>query len=76
MVGYSALLERPEIRDLMALLHGLGSLFQQFYNLADTIIVGRFVGVEALAAGILLCLNNRLLQYLYSSKSLCSFGPM
>ncbi len=23
----------------------LGSLFQQFYNLADTIIVGRFVGV-------------------------------
>ena len=27
----------------------LGSLFQQFYNLADTIIVGRFVGVEALA---------------------------
>ena len=28
----------------------LGSLFQQFYTLADTIIVGRFVGVEALAA--------------------------
>ena len=28
----------------------LGNLFQQFYNLADTIIVGRFVGVEALAA--------------------------
>ena len=28
----------------------LGSMFQQFYNLADTIIVGRFVGVEALAA--------------------------
>ncbi len=28
----------------------LGSLFQQFYNLADTFIVGRFVGVEALAA--------------------------
>ena len=24
----------------------LGSLFQQFYNLADTIIVGRFVGVK------------------------------
>ena len=23
-----------------------GSLFQQFYNLADTIIVGRFVGVD------------------------------
>lgn len=28
----------------------LGSLFQQFYNMADTIIVGRFVGVGALAA--------------------------
>ena len=28
----------------------LGSLFQQFYNLADTIIVGRFVSVDALAA--------------------------
>ena len=28
----------------------LGNLFQQFYALADTIIVGRFVGVEALAA--------------------------
>lgn len=28
----------------------LGSLFQQFYSMADTIIVGRFVSVEALAA--------------------------
>ncbi|MFI3169105.1 MAG: MATE family efflux transporter [Faecalibacterium sp.] len=28
----------------------LGSLFQQFYSMADTIIVGKFVGVEALAA--------------------------
>ena len=28
----------------------LGNLFQQFYSLADTIIVGRFVGVNALAA--------------------------
>ncbi|WP_071429423.1 MATE family efflux transporter [Angelakisella massiliensis] len=28
----------------------LGNLFQQFYNMADTIIVGRFVGVQALAA--------------------------
>lgn len=28
----------------------LGSLFQQFYNMADTIIVSRFVGVGALAA--------------------------
>ncbi len=28
----------------------LGTLFQQFYSMADTIIVGKFVGVEALAA--------------------------
>ncbi len=28
----------------------LGNLFQQFYNLIDTIIVGRFLGEEALAA--------------------------
>ena len=28
----------------------LGNLFQQFYSLADTIIVGRFVGVNALAS--------------------------
>jgi len=26
-----------------------GSIFQQFYNLADTVIVGRFLGVNALA---------------------------
>ncbi len=28
----------------------LGSVFQQFYSMADTIIVGKFIGVEALAA--------------------------
>lgn len=28
----------------------IGNLFQQFYNMVDTIIVGRFVGVKALAA--------------------------
>lgn len=28
----------------------LGNLFQQFYNLADSIIAGRFIGVNALAA--------------------------
>ena len=26
-----------------------GYLFQQFYNLVDTLIVGRFLGVDALA---------------------------
>lgn len=28
----------------------LGNVFQQFYNMADTIIVGKFVGTKALAA--------------------------
>ena len=28
----------------------LGNIFQQFYNMADTVIVGRFVGAGALAA--------------------------
>lgn len=28
----------------------LGNVFQQFYNMADTIIVGKFVGAKALAA--------------------------
>ena len=42
----------------------LGSLFQQFYNLADTIIVGRFVGVEALdAVGSVGGLNLLVLGY-------------
>ena len=28
----------------------IGNVFQQLYNMADTLIVGRFVGEEALAA--------------------------
>ena len=28
----------------------IGNIFQQFYNMVDTIIVGRYVGVDALAA--------------------------
>jgi putative MATE family efflux protein len=28
----------------------IGNIFQQFYNMADTIIVGRYLGVDALAA--------------------------
>jgi len=35
---------------LFALPMLLGNIFQQFYNLADTAIVGKFVGVDALAA--------------------------
>ena len=26
----------------------IGNVFQQFYNMVDTMIVGRFIGVEAL----------------------------
>ena len=28
----------------------IGNIFQQFYSMVDTIIVGRYVGVQALAA--------------------------
>lgn len=28
----------------------IGNIFQQFYSMVDTIIVGRFVGIDALAA--------------------------
>ena len=28
----------------------IGSLFQQLYNMVDTIVVGNFVGTDALAA--------------------------
>ena len=28
----------------------IGNIFQQFYNLADSIIVGRFINADALAA--------------------------
>ena len=46
------LLEGPPGRSLFffALPMILGNLFQQFYNMADSVIVGRFVGTEALAA--------------------------
>ena len=30
----------------------IGNLFQQFYNMADSIIVGRFVGENALAPSL------------------------
>ena len=30
----------------------LGNLLQQFYNIADTLIVGRFLGAKALAVGL------------------------
>ena len=35
---------------LFALPMILGNLFQQFYNIIDSVVVGRFVGEEALAS--------------------------
>ena len=28
----------------------IGNIFQQFYNIADSIVAGKFIGVNALAA--------------------------
>lgn len=44
----------------------LGSFFQQIYNMADSIIVGQFVGSSALAAVGLCCT--------YECFHLCSSG--
>lgn len=45
----------------------LGSFFQQVYNMADSIIVGQFVGSSALAAvGACAALTN--VFYLYSTR--------
>lgn len=49
---HQALIEGAPGRSLFlfALPMILGNLFQQFYNMADSVIVGRYVGAEALAA--------------------------
>ena len=46
------LIQMPPVRALLtlALPMMIGNLFQQFYNMADSVIVGRFVGEQALAA--------------------------
>lgn len=51
----------------------LGTLFQQFYSFVDTVIVGRFVGVDALAAlGTTYSLNFLILGFV---QGLCvGFG--
>ena len=36
----------------------IGNLFQQFYNMVDSIVVGRFVGSNALAA-----VGNRVFEF-------------
>ena len=44
----------------------IGNLFQQFYNIADTIIVGRTVGMQALAAvGCTGCLMFLIIGYVF-----------
>ena len=49
--NYSLLTERPgKALFVFALPMILGNLFQQFYNMTDSVIVGQFVGEEALAA--------------------------
>ena len=46
------LLEGPVLKSILILVGPLviSNLMQQFYNIADTIIVGKFVGANALAA--------------------------
>lgn len=51
MKKYSMLTDSPgKSLFFFALPMIIGNLFQQFYNLADTVIVGRFLGEDALAA--------------------------
>ena len=50
----------------------LGNIFQQFYTMADTMIVGRVVGVEALAAvgagdWLVWQVSHRAFRFLYRS---------
>ncbi|MDR2705762.1 MAG: MATE family efflux transporter [Planctomycetaceae bacterium] len=48
----------------------IGNLFQQFYNIADTYIVGRTIGMNALAAvGCTGCLMFLLLGYIFGFTS-------
>ena len=52
----------------------IGNIFQQLYSMVDTIIVGRFVGVDALAAvgstGSMVFLVNGFANRVY--KWICS----
>ena len=52
----------------------VGNMFQQFYNMADTVIVGRFVGASALAAvgstGTIMFLINGFAQGITSGFSI------
>lgn len=55
----------------------IGNLFQQLYNVADTIIVGRFIGPNALAAvgssfSIMVLLNSIILGFCMGSSTVFS----
>ena len=56
----------------------VGNIFQQLYNMADTIIVGRFVGADALAAvgstGTIMFLLNGFAQGITAGFSVLN-GP-
>ena len=46
-----------------------GNLFQQFYNIADSVIVGKFVGEQALAAVV--TIEQIVLRQTVTTESLC-----
>ena len=55
----------------------IGNLFQQLYNVADTIIVGRFIGLNALAAvgssfSVMVLLNSIILGLCMGSGTVFS----
>ena len=45
----------------------IGNVFQQFYNMVDAVVVGKFVGTKALAA-VKMCIRDR---YRSSCQSSC-----
>lgn len=56
----------------------IGNLFQQLYNVADTIIVGKFIGPNALAAvgssfSVMVLLNSIILGLCMGSSTVFSF---
>ena len=54
----------------------LGNIFQQFYNMVDTIIVGQYLGEDALAAvGSTGCLMFLVLGFANGIKALCRTLP-
>ena len=53
----------------------MGNLFQQFYNMVDTIIVGQYLGSKALAAvGSTGCIMFLVLGCKWNSTGLWSYG--